>query len=104
MKKTGKLLPTISQLPSCVYNLMAKPRTSRTVSALPRLPRTVEKRTKMGVSREVSVRTEAVVRSPMLSWSLNFPNAPEPRAWTTRSGILSWSNLMIWARVSSFFP
>ncbi len=49
MKKTGMLLPTISQLPSLVYILTAKPRTSRARSNEPFEPATVEKRTKTGV-------------------------------------------------------
>lgn len=67
MKKTGMLFPTMSQFPSLVYSFTANPRTSRTVSALPRLPNTVEKRTKTSVSLEVSVRTGAKVRSEALS-------------------------------------
>ena len=63
MKKTGMLLPTMSQLPSGVYILTAKPRTSRAVSAEPRKPATVEKRVKSGVWREVSVRIGAIVYS-----------------------------------------
>ena len=66
-EKAGIPLPTISQLPSSVYNLKAKPRTSRTVSALPRDPRTVENRRKTGVVREVSVQTPALVTSSALS-------------------------------------
>lgn len=44
-KKTGVLLNTQSQLPSSVLSLMANPRGSRAVSALPDSPPTVEKRT-----------------------------------------------------------
>ena len=44
MKKTGVLLPTMSQLPSRVHSLRAKPRGSRQVSGLPRSPATVENR------------------------------------------------------------
>jgi len=43
--------------------VVAKPRTSRTVSADPRDPWTVEKRTNTGVSTDVSQRNSAVVRS-----------------------------------------
>lgn len=71
---------------------MAKPRTSRTVSAEPLLPCTVEKRRKTGVVREVSVSTPADVTSSRLSYTLKWPCAAAPLAWTTRSGILSWSN------------
>ncbi|PYI24293.1 hypothetical protein BO99DRAFT_90707 [Aspergillus violaceofuscus CBS 115571] len=100
MKKTGMLLPTISQLPSAVYIFTANPRTSRTVSALPLLPCTVENRTNTGVSRDVSVNTPAVVSSGMALCSVKVPKAPAPRACTTRSGIRSWSKRMIWQAIS----
>src|ERR1700730_15336177 len=61
MKNTGILLPTRYQFPSGVYILTANPRTSRAVSAEPREPATVEKRTKTGVLRLGSVRTLAIV-------------------------------------------
>lgn len=47
-----------SQVP---YNLVANPWTSRTVSALPREPATVENRMKMGVSLPSPPRNEAAV-------------------------------------------
>jgi hypothetical protein len=49
MKKTGMLLPTMSQLPSLVYNFTAKPRTSRASSGEPLFPATVENRTNAGI-------------------------------------------------------
>ena len=63
MKKTGMLLPTRSQLPSRVYSLTAKPRTSRARSADPLFPATVEKRTNAGVRSPASENTSARVRS-----------------------------------------
>jgi len=59
MKKTGMLLPTMSQLPSGVYILTAKPRTSRATSLEPMLPATVEKRTKTGVFSPTRFSTSA---------------------------------------------
>ena len=49
MKKIFRLLPTRSQLPSTVLNLMAKPRGSRAVSGRSLEPITVEKRMNTGV-------------------------------------------------------
>ena len=49
MKKTGRLLPTRSQLPSSVLNLTANPRGSRAASEESRPPITVEKRIVTGV-------------------------------------------------------
>ena len=57
MKKTLRLLPTRSQLPSTVLNLTAKPRGSRAVSGLSLAPTTVEKRTNIGVFTPVSFST-----------------------------------------------
>ena len=88
----------MSQFPSSVYILTANPRTSRTVSALPLLPCTVEKRTNTGVLRDVSVSTPACVRFSMLFVSLKLPKAPVPRACTTRSGMRSWSKRWIFSR------
>lgn len=64
-------------------------KTSRTVSALPRLPSTAENRRNSGVFLEVSVRIPADVTSAALSMSVNSPKAPVPRAWMIRSGIRS---------------
>jgi len=80
MKKTGMLLPTMSKLPSSVklprsvrhvpqcamryrhtYSLTAKPWTSRAVSALPREPATVEKRTNVGVFLSLAPKKDAAV-------------------------------------------
>src|SRR5690625_6865687 len=52
MKKTGVLLPTMSRLPSSVYMRTAKPRISRSASAAPRSPATVEKRMNRSRSEE----------------------------------------------------
>jgi hypothetical protein len=61
MKKTLRLLPTRSQLPSTVFSFTAKPRGSRAVSGLSFDPITVEKRTKTGVRTPVSLSTLARV-------------------------------------------
>jgi len=98
MKNTGMLLPTRSQVPCVVWSLTAKPRTSRAVSADPREPATVEKRTNTRVTAEVSVSTAAVVISANESNSSKRPWAPAPRACTTRSGMRSWSKCMIFSR------
>ena len=62
-ENTGMLLPTRSQLPSWVYNLTAKPRTSRARSAEPLLPATVENRTNAGVFSPGRCRRSARVMS-----------------------------------------
>jgi hypothetical protein len=56
------LFPTRSKFPLSV-NLVANPRTSRTVSAEPRDPTTVGKRTNSGVFFEGSWRRRALVGS-----------------------------------------
>jgi hypothetical protein len=61
MKKTLRLLPTRSQLPSTVLNLIAKPRGSRAVSGDSLAPATVEKRMKTGVLTPFCVSTLARV-------------------------------------------
>lgn len=63
------LLPTKSRFPCSVYHLVANPRTSRAVSAAPRDPKTVEKRTNFGVCLPTSVRTLAQVNSLREVWS-----------------------------------
>ena len=60
-KNTGVLLPTRSQLPSSVYIFTAKPRMSRSASAAPRSPATVEKRTNRSVFLPTSEKTFAFV-------------------------------------------
>ena len=98
MKNTGMLLPTRSQLPSLVYSLTAKPRTSRGVSTEPAPPATVEKRVNTGVCSPTSVRILAVVYLASDSVSSKKPCTPVPRAWTMRSGMRSWSKWVIFSR------
>ena len=69
MKNTGMLLPTRSQLPSWVYSLTAKPRTSRARSLDPLLPATVENRTNAGVRRPASLNGSARVISASDSYA-----------------------------------
>jgi hypothetical protein len=78
--------------------LTAKPRTSRAVSVEPRSPSTVEKRTKTGVRLPASANSEA--REYRVSGSKHSKNpcAAEPRAWTIRSGMRSWSKCVIFSR------
>jgi len=52
-----------SRFPSSVYNLKAKPRESRTLSAEPFSPATVEKRTKRGVFLPTLFKNAALVIS-----------------------------------------
>ena len=82
-----------------MYILTANPRGSRTLSADPLDPFTVENRTYAGVTLLVSVKIGAEVRPVKGVCSLNSPNAPAPRAWTTRSGIRSWSKCEIFSRL-----
>ena len=71
------------------YDAM-KANPSRAVSAEPREPATVEKRTKTGVLRLGSVRTLAMVYfESESSYTWKTPCAAAPRACTTRSGIRS---------------
>ena len=68
------------------------------ITALPREPWTVLNLTKTGVVLEESVKTGAwVYLAARLSKTLKYPCAAAPRAWTTRSGIRSWSNLWIFS-------
>lgn len=88
-----------TRVPECGrLTLIENPRTSRTVSADPRLPNTVENRTKVSVVREVSVKTLALVYSAKLLCILKEPKAPAPRACTTLSGMRSWSKRLIFSR------
>jgi hypothetical protein len=68
------------------------------VSAEPREPTTVEKRTKTGVFRAGSFRNPAFVYCESGSYTWKKPCAPAPRAWTTRSGMRSWSKRVIFSR------
>ena len=96
MKKTGRLLPTRSQLPSSVRNFTANPRGSRVASEESRPPMTVEKRTETRVFFPFAWKSLARVyvdagSSPMVPYASNSPWATKPRACTTRSGIRSRS-------------
>jgi hypothetical protein len=71
---------------------------SRTVSAEPRDPSTVENRTNTGVSRPASARNGAFVTVEALPYAWNTPCAAAPRACTARSGIRSWSKWVIFSR------
>lgn len=78
------------QLPSAVLNLTANPRGSRALSDEPDSPPTVEKRMVMGHFVPFLKRF-ASDRSSRLSVHSHSPWAPDPLAWTTRSGIRSRS-------------
>lgn len=75
--------PTISWLPSSVKNLTAKPRTSRTVSALPLSPPVLLRRNRTGVFFPTPLRNLADVREEILFVTSNSPHAPAALAWTT---------------------
>ena len=97
-KKTGVLLPTTSQLPSEVKNRMAKPRMSRSASAAPRSPATVEKRMKSSHWLPSAEKIAARVSSGMERVTVKVPQAPEPLACMRRSGMTS---RLKWACFSS---
>lgn len=103
------LLPTKSQLPSAVLNFTAKPRgslesqscekpqqprqTHRARSGLPLSPPTVEKRTVIGHCTPFWNKF-ATETSSSPSVHSKYPCAPDPLAWTTRSGILRRQRLV----------
>ena len=70
---------------------MAKPRMSRSASAAPRSPATVENRTKQSVFFPILEKMEALVYWEMSLVTVKVPNAPEPLACMRRSGITSRS-------------
>ncbi len=70
---------------------------SRTVSAEPREPSTVEKRVNTGVSTSLP-RNAALVTLAAVPYPLKTPCAAAPRACTTRSGMRSWSKWVIFSR------
>jgi len=71
----------------------------RKPTALPREPWTVLNLMKIGVSLEGSVKTGAYVYlEARSSKTRKVPWAPVPRAWTTRSGMRSWSKRWIFSR------
>lgn len=79
----------MSQFPSSVLILIEKPRGSRCRSELPVSPPTVENRMVIGALtpwRNIS----ATQRSEKSFVHSQIPWAPEPLAWTTRSGILPY--------------
>ena len=67
-------------------------------SADPRDPTTVEKRVKTSVLAPTSVRILARENFAKDSVNSKKPWAAEPRAWTIRSGIRSWSKCWIFSR------
>ena len=76
--------PTMSWLPSSVKNLTEKPRTSRTVSALPFSPPVVLRRHKTGVFFPAEFKKFAQVYWEMMGFvTSNSPQAPTAFAWTT---------------------
>ena len=76
MKKTGKSLPTKSQLPSSVKNFNAKPRISRTVSDDPLAPATVESLARTLVFLPTSLKRLADVMWVISCVTSNSPHAP----------------------------
>ncbi len=70
---------------------MANPRMSRSASAAPRSPATVEKRTKTSVFLPGAEKSLARVYRVMSLVTVNVPYAPEPFACIRRSGITSRS-------------
>jgi hypothetical protein len=68
------------------------------VSTEPAPPATVEKRVKTSVRSPTSVSTLARVYFANDLVSSKKPWAAEPRAWTMRSGIRSWSKCWIFSR------
>lgn len=85
------LFPTISKFPSSVKNLTAKPRTSRTVSALPFSPPTVLRRKSTWVFLPRVPRNLAPVKDETsLFVTSNSPHAPTALAWTTLQQVSGW--------------
>src|SRR3990170_697900 len=76
---------------------MAKPRISRSASAAPRSPATVEKRTNASVFLPMAEKTLALVYLVMSWVPVKVPKAPDPLACIRRSGITSRSK---WASFS----
>ena len=64
---------------------------SRSASAAPRSPATVEKRTNSSVSLPTSEKMAALVYLVISLVTVNFPKAPEPFACIRLSGITSLS-------------
>jgi len=78
---------------------MAKPRMSRSASAAPRSPATVEKRTKRSVFLPIFEKILARVYFVMSWVTVKVPKAPEPLACMRRSGMTSRSK---WASFSRY--
>ena len=94
----GVLLPTMSQLPCSVKNLSEKPRTSRSASAAPCSPATVDQRDSTSVCLPTSEKRSAQVYCVMSWVTVKVPCAPQPLACTTRSGMRSrfwWASFSI---------
>ncbi len=77
---------------------MAKPRISRSASAAPRSPATVEKRMKSGVFLPTLEKIFAFVYLVMFFVTVKVPKAPEPLACMRRSGITSRSKCASFSR------
>lgn len=86
-RTTGVLLATISQLPSSVLNLMAKPRGSLAVSAEPASPPTVEKRKVVRALFPTLEKMCAEVKSEMSWVTSKTPCAADPFA-SEKRGIM----------------
>src|SRR5690606_37551504 len=87
----------MSQLPSSVRKRRATPRMSRSASAAPRSPATVEKRANISVCLPASEKIAALVYLVMSWVTVKVPHAPEPFACIRRSGMTSRSK---WASFS----
>jgi hypothetical protein len=70
---------------------------SRSASAAPRSPATVEKRTNIGVCSPIWVNSLARVKGVMSCVTVKVPWAPQPFACIRRSGITSRSKCAIFS-------
>ncbi|MPM34134.1 hypothetical protein SDC9_80716 [bioreactor metagenome] len=77
---------------------MAKPRMSRSASAAPRSPATVENRTKASVFLPTSLKIFALVHAVMSFVTVNVPKAPLPLACMRLSGMTSRSKCAIFSK------
>src|SRR5690625_2893522 len=85
----------MSQLPSSVKKRRAKPRMSRSASAAPRSPATVENRANISVCLPIWEKILAREYWVMSLVTVKVPQAPEPLACIRRSGMTSrskWAN------------
>jgi hypothetical protein len=101
MKKTGRSLPTISQLPSSVNIFKANPLISLTVSADPFEGATVESLARTFVFLPTSLKRFAEVMCEISCVTSNSPHAPAAFAWTTLRSISAedkryYADLPLW--------